>query len=124
MAAVAIFSVVSPFSKKTEEVPLSEIVTMSQNREIDKIVVDGEQLNVTTTDGRERKAFKESNANIYDIKGLDLTGVEVDVEGSSGINWGGLFSTRMSASFTTSLKIFTPAFVFTFKVTPSLLVLR
>jgi len=63
---------------------------MSQNKAIAKIEVDGDALNITATDGAEFIAFKESNANIYDITGLNLEGVEVDVKGTTGFNWGGL----------------------------------
>jgi cell division protease FtsH len=79
-----------PPNNKPEEKPLSQIITMSQNHEIQKINVDGDLLLVTTADGTEYRAFKESNASIYEITNLDLQGVEVDVKGSSGINWGAL----------------------------------
>ena len=91
IAAVAIFSIVSSsMSQKPEEKPLSEVVAMSQNNQIKKIVVDGDELLITATDGTELKTFKESNASIYDIEGLNLEGVVVEVKGSSGINWGGI----------------------------------
>ncbi|MFC1909790.1 ATP-dependent zinc metalloprotease FtsH [Chloroflexota bacterium] len=89
IAAVAIFSVVSPMTKKPQEIDLSQVVALSQNDEIAKIVVDNESLNITKRDGTEVKAYKEANANIYDIKGLELTGVELQVKGG-GINWGGV----------------------------------
>ncbi len=63
---------------------------MSQSKEIVKIKVEGDALNITATDGAEFIAFKESNASIYDIEGLNLEGVTVDIKGSSGINWGTL----------------------------------
>jgi cell division protease FtsH len=90
IVAVAIFSVVSPMTNKPEEVDLSQVVAMSQNNEIEKILVDNETLNITKRDGTELKAYKEENANIYDIKGLEITGIELQVKGSSGINWSGL----------------------------------
>ncbi|MBA7649125.1 ATP-dependent zinc metalloprotease FtsH [subsurface metagenome] len=49
-------------------------------------IIDGGQI--TTSD--EIKTFKEGNANIYDIEGLNLDGVIVEVEGSTGFDWGGL----------------------------------
>jgi len=90
LAAVALFSFLFPTAKKPAEIPLSEVIAMSQNGEIEKIVVENETLLITTTAGTELKTFKESNANIYDVKGLNLEGVVVDVKGSSGINWGNL----------------------------------
>jgi len=91
VAAVAIFSIVFPnMSKKPVEIPLSEAIAMSQNNEIEEIVVDGDELLITAIDGRELKTFKESNASIYEIEGFKLEGVVVNIEGSSGINWGSL----------------------------------
>ncbi|MAF84905.1 MAG: cell division protein FtsH [Dehalococcoidales bacterium] len=90
LAAVAIFSFLMPTSEKPGEIPLSEAIAMSQRGDIEKIVVDEEELLITTPDGTEFKTFKESNANIYDIDGLRLTGVVVEVKGSSGIQWGTL----------------------------------
>jgi cell division protease FtsH len=90
LAAVALFSFLLPISEKPEEIPLSEAIAMSQNGEIEKIVVENEELLITTTGGTELKTFKESNANIYEIGGLSLEGVVVEIKGSSGINWGNL----------------------------------
>ncbi len=92
LAGIAVFSyLASPAAqKKPVDIPVSQLVTMSQAHQISKIEVDGDVLNITSTDGRELKTFKETNANLYDIKELDLTGVTVDVKGNSGINWGSL----------------------------------
>lgn len=91
IAGVAIFSIIFPsMSQKPSEIPLSEAIAMSQNNRIKEIVVNGDELLITATDGTELKTFKESNATIYDIEGLNLEGVVVKVEGASGINWGSL----------------------------------
>ena len=90
VAAVALVSFLWPVGDKPEEVPLSEVIAKSQTGEIEKIVVEGEVLTVTTTDGTELKTFKEANTSIYEIVGLSLEGVVVDIKGSSGFNWGGL----------------------------------
>jgi cell division protease FtsH len=90
LAAVLFFYFLMPGSSEPEEVPLSRVITMSQNKEISKIEIDGEMLLVTTIDDTEYKSYKEANSSIYDIKALDLTGVVIDIKGSSGINWGGL----------------------------------
>ncbi len=91
LAAIALVSFLWPGADKPEEVPLSDIIAKSQTGEIEKIVVEGEVLTVTTTDGTELKTYKEANATIYEIAGLNLEGVIVDIKGSSGFNWGGLF---------------------------------
>jgi cell division protease FtsH len=90
LAAVLLFSYLMPGKNQPTEVPLSQVITMSQNNEIKTIAIDGDTLNVTTVDGKEIRAFKESNTSIYDVKGLNLDGIVVNVKGSSGINWGGL----------------------------------
>jgi cell division protease FtsH len=91
IAAIIIFSIFFPgFSSKTTEIPITDVVTLSQQHQIKSIEVDGDTLTITKLDNSQVKAFKETNANIYDIKGLDLTGITVDVKGSSGINWGSL----------------------------------
>jgi len=90
LAAVALFSYLLPSANKPEEVPLSEIIAMSQNKEITEITVEDDLLLITTTDDTELRAFKESNASIYEIEGLNLEGIVVNIKGSSGINWGSL----------------------------------
>ncbi|MEE9399276.1 MAG: ATP-dependent metallopeptidase FtsH/Yme1/Tma family protein, partial [Dehalococcoidales bacterium] len=90
LGAVALFSYLLPSASKPEEVPLSEVIAMSQSKVIAKIEVDEDVLLVTTIDDIELRTFKESNASIYEIEGLNLQGVVVDIKGSSGINWGGL----------------------------------
>ncbi len=89
-AGIALISFFLSTSQKPTEIPLSEAIAMSQSKEIAKIKVDGDALNITATDGAAFIAFKESNASIYDIEGLNLEGVTVDIKGSSGINWGTL----------------------------------
>ena len=90
LAAVLLFSFLMPSGSQPAEVPLSLVVSMSQNNEIQKITVEGDLLIVTTVNGQEIKAYKEINASLYDIEGLKLDNVVVDIKGSSGINWGGL----------------------------------
>ncbi len=90
LAAVALFSYLLPGGDKPTEIPLSKLVAMSQNKEIAEIRVEEETLFITTTDGRELKSYKEENAILSDIEGLNLEGVVIDIKGSSGFNWGAL----------------------------------
>jgi cell division protease FtsH len=90
VAAVALFVNIFPSTNKPEEVPLSEVIAMSQNKEIAEITVEDDLLLITTVDETELRTFKESNASIYEIEGLNLEGIIVNIEGSSGINWGSL----------------------------------
>ena len=89
IAAIVFFWFLFPITGKPTEIPLSEVITMSQSGEIEQIVVDGDELLITTIDGTELKTVKESNASIYDIQGLNLDGVVVDVK-ASGFEWGGV----------------------------------
>jgi len=88
LAAVALFSFLIPTTNKPKEIPLSEAITMSQTGQIESIFVEGEEILITATDGTKLKTFKEYNANIYEIEGLALEGVVVEIKGSSGIDWG------------------------------------
>jgi len=90
IAAIAIFSYVFSRPPEPTEVPLSQVIAMSQENKIEKIVVEESALIITTTDGAELMAFKETYISIYDIQGLNLEGVVIDVKGSGGFNWGGL----------------------------------
>jgi cell division protease FtsH len=90
LAAILFFYFLMPGSNEPEEVPLSQVIGLSQDNQITKIKIDGESMLVTTIDGKELKTYKEPNTSIYDIKELSLEGVTIDIKGSSGINWGSL----------------------------------
>ena len=92
VAFVVLFSFLLPGSEQREEVPLSTIITMSQNGEIASIEVDEEKLHVTLLDGTKLESVKETNANIYEVNGLILDGVEVSVKEPSGFGWGVLIN--------------------------------
>jgi len=105
LAAVALVSYLLPSANKPEEVPLSEVIAMSQNKEIAEIKVEEDTLLITTIDDTELRTFKESNASIYEIEGLDLEGVVVDIKGS-GIDWGGLLFSFLPILFIGGLLFF------------------
>jgi len=90
LAAILLFTLLMPGTNEPEEVPLSQIITMSQNKQIAEIEIDEETMLITTVEGEELRTYKEANASIYEIEGLNLEGVVVDIKGSSGINWGSL----------------------------------
>ncbi|MFC2065546.1 ATP-dependent zinc metalloprotease FtsH [Chloroflexota bacterium] len=89
-AAIALFSYMVPKTEEPVEIPLSEVITMTQNKEIAEIEIEDDILLITTVEGKELRAFKESSMGIYEIEGLNLEGVVVNIKGSSGFNWGGL----------------------------------
>ena len=91
IGTILVFAYILPTNQKPEEIPLSEVITMSQNNVIAKISVEENQLFITTLNDKELVTFKEGNASIYEIEGLKLDGIVVEIKGSTGIDWGNLF---------------------------------
>jgi cell division protease FtsH len=91
IAGVALATFLFSAPQKTMEIPLSEAITLSTEHQIEKIEVEGQWLNITTTDGTKVRSFK-GDESLFDIKGLDLTGVEYDIL-PGGIDWGGMLVT-------------------------------
>jgi ATP-dependent Zn protease len=91
LAAIAVFwSLSQNIRPQPTEISISDVIAMSEQHQIKSIAVEGDKLTVTKTDSSEVIAFKETNAVLTDYKeaGLDLTGVDVSVKDSAGINWG------------------------------------
>ena len=88
VVGVALATMLLSAPQKPAEVPLSEVITMSQGNTIEKIVVEGEWLSITTTEGIELKSFK-GDGSIFEITGLNLEGKEVEIK-PGGINWGNM----------------------------------
>src|SRR4030042_6883362 len=91
LAAILLFSFLIPGTSEPEEVPLGQVIAMSQNGEISKVLIDQETMGVTTLDGREIETAI-GTLTIVDLKelGLVLPGGEYDIKPSGGINWGSL----------------------------------
>jgi len=53
LGAVVLVTVLLSSPSKPTEVPLSEVIVMSQGNKIEEIIEEGEWLTITTTDGRE-----------------------------------------------------------------------
>jgi cell division protease FtsH len=87
-AAVVFFTFILPSGQEPKEIPLSRAITMSQDGEIDKILVSNDTITITATDGIEYATHKEYASSIYEIEGFVLEGVEVEIKGSGGIDWG------------------------------------
>ena len=75
---------------QVEEPSLSTVIDMSQTNEIDKLVIEGEWLIVTPTNGEEFKV-NIGNFNFDGLQeiGLNLKGVEYEIK-SGGFNWGNM----------------------------------
>ena len=68
-----------------QEIPLSDVIEKSQNGQLEKLVVEGEWLTITTRDGQEQKSYK-GDTSIFDIEALVLDGVKVEIT-PGGFNW-------------------------------------
>jgi cell division protease FtsH len=87
IAGVALATFLFSGSQKPTEVPLSDVITMSQENRIEKIVEEGEWLTITTTDGKELKT-NIGNLNYNDLRQLGFnTDVKYEIK-PGGINWG------------------------------------
>ncbi|MCX6003259.1 MAG: ATP-dependent zinc metalloprotease FtsH, partial [Chloroflexi bacterium] len=71
-----------------QEIPISQVVTMSQNDEIKKLVVNGQWLDITAQDGTQLKSYK-GDMSLFDITDLKLAGLDYVIQPSS-IDWGSL----------------------------------
>jgi cell division protease FtsH len=88
-AAVLIFQFI-PSPGEPTEITLEEAIAMSQEGEIAELVMEGDELLITATDGEELLAVV-GGLTLVDLKelGLNLEGVEYEVK-PSGFDWGSL----------------------------------
>lgn len=86
-AAVVFFTFILPPSDSPKEISLSDAIAMSQENDIQSIVVDGDTLNITASDGTKYYATKESNVSIYEISGFKLDDVSVKIKATDGLDW-------------------------------------
>jgi cell division protease FtsH len=90
VAVVVLLYQFFPLTPKPTEIGLDQAITMSQNGEISKLVVDNSDLLITTTAGVEMKAVI-GNLTLVDLQelGLNLNGVDYEVK-PSGFDWGSI----------------------------------
>jgi len=90
VAAVALLYQFFPTGGEPSAIGLDEAIAMSQDGEIAEIVVDNEELLITTTEGAELKT-SIGILTLVDLQelGLNLEGVVYEVK-PSGFDWGGL----------------------------------
>jgi cell division protease FtsH len=77
-----------PSGQSPQEIPLSEVITESQDNQIEELAVEGEWLTVTLKDGTQQKSYK-GDTSIFEINGLVLDGVKYDIK-PAGLNWGNI----------------------------------
>ena len=89
LAVVAVATILISAPQKPTEVPLSEVITMSQGNKIEKIVEEGEWLTITTIEGTELKT-NIGNLNYNDLRELGLNrDIKYEIK-PGGINWGNM----------------------------------
>ncbi len=87
-SAIVFFTFVLPSNEGPQEVSLSEAIAMSQENSIKSILVENDTLNITATDGSKYTTTKENYVSIYEISGLKLDNVNVEIKPAGGIDWG------------------------------------
>ena len=86
-ALVVFFTLILPSGNQPQNIPISQVVTMSQEHDIKQIVVEGDTLTITDNSDTVFTSVKESGVSIEDY-GIDLSGVTVEVKSTGGIDWG------------------------------------
>jgi cell division protease FtsH len=92
LGAVAVATILLSTPQKPTELPLSEVIAMSNGNTVEKFVEEGEWLTVITTDGTEFK----TNIGILDYNDLRELGLNTAIEYEikpGGIDWGNVFIT-------------------------------
>ena len=95
VAVIAIFYTLFPSVGGSDERPISEVIAMAKQRQIDTIEIRGDKLTAVTTRGETFTSRKEGGASLLELlkdAGVDPYGSSptVEVKGSSGL--GSLFS--------------------------------
>ena len=94
IASIAIFTFfLPPSGDQPVEISQNQMVQLSQEGKIARIVIDGDRIDITTNepDPRELFTYKESLTSIYDIPGFDPNGIDIKPKGDTGIDWGAVF---------------------------------
>jgi cell division protease FtsH len=82
-----LYSLFGYSSKKPTTIPLSDVISQVESGKVDKIVVNGEQLQITTTDGKEYLSRKERSVSLKE-SGVDVSKISVEVvDDQSGTLW-------------------------------------
>ncbi|MFC2051385.1 ATP-dependent zinc metalloprotease FtsH [Chloroflexota bacterium] len=88
-AAVLLVTFLFSTPPKPTEIPLTEVIAMSQGNQIENIAEEGEWLTITTTDGKELKS-NIGNLNYNDLRELGLnTNIKYEIK-PVGIDWGSM----------------------------------
>ena len=93
VTALIIFIVRGVPQAKPKEIPISQVITMSQSHEISDIEVNGDWLNIKDTSKAQYRSYigAMTMADLQKL-GLDITGINVTIL-PGGIDWGTLLFT-------------------------------
>ncbi|MDE2861685.1 MAG: ATP-dependent zinc metalloprotease FtsH [Chloroflexota bacterium] len=92
VAVVAIFFTFVQAPSGSRDIPLSQVIQMAKGLQIRSIEVNEDSLKITDNGGDTFRSRKESSASIVEVltdAGVDVTTLEIKVQGSSGL--GSLF---------------------------------
>ena len=92
VAVVAIFFTFFQAPSGSQEIHISQVIQMAKDRQIRTIEINEDSLKIIDVGGRTYRSRKEDGTSILEIlesAGADISGVEIEVKGSSGL--GNLF---------------------------------
>jgi cell division protease FtsH len=88
LAGAALATLLFSGTDKPKEIPLSEVISMSEDHRIKQVTVDGQWLTVVDTSDTTIRSYK-GDTSVFEIKGLDLTGILLTIQ-PGGFDWGSL----------------------------------
>ena len=93
VAVIAIFYAAFRSPSGSNEIGITEVITLARDQQIKQITVDGDRIEVETVDGRTFKSKKESDVSMQELLGLanvpiDAIPIEVKSTGSFGSVFG------------------------------------
>ena len=89
IAVIAMFATMFNTSGRPEELPISQVVLMAKNGDIQSIEINGDELFITDTVSRTFTSRKEADSSLVttlETAGVDIagTGMEINIKGNSG----------------------------------------
>ncbi|MFH1140438.1 MAG: ATP-dependent zinc metalloprotease FtsH, partial [Chloroflexota bacterium] len=87
LAIITVFYTFVSGPRNSGEKSISSVIKLAQEGQVEKIVVDGDNLTVTTRDGQVSTSRIEANASVVEMLGAaGVSTVDVQVKGTSGLS--------------------------------------
>ena len=83
---VTIYSFLSPQNTEVSEVPLSKLVQEIQNDQVEKVVVEGQEINIDLKNGQKQVTTKEEGASFTEVltnSGIEVGDVNIEIKDST-----------------------------------------